>query len=72
MYHIPTYLFWEFPGGEKKPSSNIWPEDTKVVLLSSSLIDWVDVMVSAEKERSKKKIGKMINNLETFIDIVVL
>ena len=67
LYHIPMYLFLELTG-EKKPSSKVWPEDTKVV---PSLIDWIDVIESSEKVNSKKKserdIKKMIKKCEVSI-----
>ena len=50
LYHIPRYLFLEF-SGEKKPSSNLWPYETKV---SPSTMDWVGVMVSDATQNFKK------------------
>lgn len=49
-YHIPKYLFFELPG-EKKPSSNFWPGETKV---SPSLRDWLELKVSAAMENLRR------------------
>ena len=49
LYHIPKYLFLELPG-EKKPSSKLWPEETKV---SPLLIDWSILMESPAIQKSK-------------------
>ena len=49
LYHIPKYLFLELPG-EKKPTSKLWPEETKV---SPSLMDWSILMESAAIQGSK-------------------
>ncbi|MBA0803927.1 hypothetical protein Gohar_014087 [Gossypium harknessii] len=49
LYHIPKYLFLDFPG-EKKPSSKVSNDDTSV---SPSLIDSSAPITSASSDNSK-------------------
>jgi hypothetical protein len=57
LYHIPRYRFLESPG-EKKPNSNLWPEETKV---SPLMMDCIEAMISAPEESSKSRERKKMN-----------
>ncbi|KAK2976829.1 hypothetical protein RJ640_014613 [Escallonia rubra] len=62
LYHIPKYRLLLEPLGEKKPSSKLWPEDTKVwpsvkvslkLIVSAALQDFgtLNEMIRTEKRR---------------------